>query len=174
VSTPSIYGADYTAKDEKLKGFRLPKSTTDMLDSIKSLVDLNRREGDTMYTFSHINYFNVMAKMDSTTFAKVHYFDVCPDDIAKEDAKRLKDNPNSFIIWQDLTELDWQFHEDSFRSGAKSGQRDIRDVINSLFADGSYVFVGEFTDFGTLPIQVWVINDGRPIYNAAGDLISVG
>ena len=131
-ASPSIYTSKYEYKDIKLKGIKGDKALVETMNSIYDVINNNKKIGDTLYTFPHINYFNVMSNLNSPTFAKVHYFDVCPDNIAIRDAEILKVNLPSFIIWQKLPDDVWKFNEIYFRNGKSSGKGAIRTVIEEI------------------------------------------
>lgn len=158
---PMIYVANKEYKDPKLKGIYGPPDLVNTMDNIYDLINNNKRLGDTMYTFPHINYFNVMSNLDSPTFAKVHYFDVCPDQIAVSDAHIIKTELPSFIVWQKLPDDVWQLHENLFRDGKRSGQREIREVVENKIEDGSYVLLGKYELYHSDPVYIYGINDGR-------------
>lgn len=159
--SPSTYDALYTFDDPKLKGMYSDYDLTSDLNSIYHIVMNNKIDGDTMYTFPHINYFSGSYGLKSPTFAKVHYFDVCADYIAISDAKILKENPPTFIIWQDFPEDVWTLHEEVFRSGERSGQRDIQDAKDYLINSNKYILLGSYDLSGADPIYVWGLKDGR-------------
>lgn len=155
------YSASEVYMDPLLVGIHGSKNSVETLNLIYSLVEKNKREGDTLYSFPHINYFNVMADLLSPTHAKVHYFDVCSDEIAENDAEKLRENPPTFIIWMRLPEETWLLHEKIFRAGNRSGQRSLQDWFLSCLSSGNYIELGTFVVEDSDPIMVYGINDGR-------------
>jgi hypothetical protein len=120
------------------------------VEGITGLIEANTDPQSTVYTFPHLALFNTLTGRTSTgTFAPVSYWDVCPDQVARDDAKRLGSNPPEMIVWTNLTEEEWTFHEEAFRSGQLSGQREIRRVVEELVAT-RYVKLGSFEN-----IDVW-------------------
>ncbi len=166
--SPTTYQALYTFDDPKLIGMYSDHDITSDLNDIYHIVMNNKVDGDTMYTFPHINYFSGSYGLKSPTFAKVHYFDVCADYIAISDAKILKENPPTFIIWQELPEDVWALHEEVFRSGERSGQRDIQDAKNYLINSNKYILLGSYDLSGADPIYVWGLKDGRTWVDETG------
>lgn len=144
-----------------LKGIKSDKKTVESIDAIYDIVNNNKKENDTMYTFPHINFFNVIFEMDSPTFAKTHFFDVCPDDVAIKDAKLLKEKKPSFIIVNDLSQTAWDVHEELFRAGNRCGQHDIVERIDEMVKNGDYTLLGKYKVYTSNDILVYVINDGR-------------
>ncbi len=156
-----VYSAAETYEDPLLKGLYGSKDAVSGMNKIYHLIENNKRDRDTLYTFPHMNYFNVMSSLQSTTFAKVHYFDVCSDEVASNDAEYLLKNEPTFIIWLDFSEVTWEFHEKVFRGKARSGQRDLLDTYNKLTASGDYILLWEGKiDYSNL-IHIWGIDDGR-------------
>lgn len=134
----------YEYKDPDLAGIVGDKASVNELNKIYDLINSLKKDGDTMYTFPHINYFNVMSGLDSPTFAKVHYFDVCPDYIVDRDLGRLRSNPPTFVMIQNFDESAWKIHEDLFRNGKQSAQRIIIDYYQSQLFQGKYKLLDEF------------------------------
>lgn len=155
------YASSFTYSDPLLDGITGDEAQTTVLNSIYELIQNNKKDGDTMYTFPHINYFNVMSGLNSPTFGKVHYFDVCSDDCATSDALILENNLPQFIIWQEFTENEWATHEAIFRGGNLSGQREIRKVVDKYTQNGTYRLLGVFQFNEADPIYIWGLEDGR-------------
>ncbi len=154
----STYNSSETFDDPNLKGFHADSTSVKAMNDIYHLIQNNRSGSgtDTMYTFPHINYFNVMADMDSPTFSKVQYFDVCPDEVAENDAIILMNSLPTFIVWMDFDENLWEIHEDYFRAGNVSGQRSIQNAYQRLTQSGQYECLGIFTLSDTAsPIYIW-------------------
>lgn len=157
---PDSYSAEYEYKDPKLEGMKGNLQQTTVLNEIYEVIERYKTDGDTMYTFPHINYFNVMSDLDSPAFAKVHYFDVCSDTRAEEDASILNKEKPSFIIWQDFTESEWATHEAIFRNGNLCGQRALQEWYWENTSNGKYKLLGCYNLPDADPIYVWIINDG--------------
>lgn len=140
------YEAVYSYEDPQLAGLKGTWSECEAVNAIYS--DLSEYKDDyrnpTMFSFPHINYFNTIFDMDSPTYAKVHYFDVCTDGIAKSDAKILEEEKPSFILWMDFDEGMWETHEAIFRGGQPSGQRALQAVVEDMVSNGVYEEVGTY------------------------------
>lgn len=158
---PETYKASYAYEDPKLHGIYGEKSQVDTMNAIYSIVNNNKKNGDTMYSFPHINYFNVMSDLDSPAFAKVHYFDVCSDLRASEDAEILRNNLPTFIVWQELNESEWSTHEAIFRNGKLCGQRKLQEFYQEVTQSGQYKLLGVYTIYNSDPIYIWGVEDGR-------------
>lgn len=155
----NYYESTDTYDDPLLKGLSGNNAETKSMNEIYRVIDDARSESkaETLYSFPHINYFNVMFDMDSPTFAKVHYFDVCPDDVASADADILLKEEPDFIVWLELSEADWTAHEAMFRNGQRSGQRDIAEAYDELTKSGMYELLGEYNIGGhSSPLYIWI------------------
>lgn len=139
-----IREAKYEYKDPNLAGIIGDKASVNELNRIYELVSSLKKDGDTMYTFPHINYFNVMCGLDSPTFAKVHYFDVCPDYMIDKDLEQLKAKPPTFVLIQNFDENAWKIHEDVFRDGKLSAQRKIIEHYHLQILQKKYKMVDSF------------------------------
>lgn len=155
---PTSYSAQCTYKDPHLKGFLGEKNQVEIMNKIYDLLQTNRNNGDTLYTFPHLNYFNVMSNLDSPTFAKVHYFDVCADEQARKDAQILRESLPTFIIWQEFQEDEWATHEAIFRNGNLCGQREIQKTYKELTESGVYTLLGTYFIQESDPIFIWKKN----------------
>ncbi|HNW74369.1 MAG TPA: glycosyltransferase family 39 protein, partial [Bacteroidales bacterium] len=159
--SPTTYKAQFVFDDPKLYGLKSDYSTTSNMNKIFHIVNNNKKYDDLMYTFPHINYFNVMADLRSPTKAKVHYFDVCCDEMAIKDSYILYNKKPDFIVWQSLTEQEWMLNEYYFRAKKRSGQRNLQDVYNRLIHNGDYLLLGKFVLNLSDTIFLWGIKDGR-------------
>lgn len=148
---PPVYMALEKSQLSQLKGLYLSHNTNETITDITETINDNTTINDTVFTFPHILIFNYLTERDNGLFAKVHYFDVCPDNVAKEDAIKLSDTPPKIIVWLNLTEEEWSFHENRFRGGNMSGQRLIKEVVEGLIKQGIYGKRGTFEN-----IDVWV------------------
>lgn len=153
---PSAWESSTGFADPHLVGLRGPPSYAADLDAIFRIVEAHKRPGDTMYTFPHLNYFNVMSGLPSPTFGKVDYFDVAPDSLAARDAARLREQPPTFIVWMELRPDVWAYHEKIFRGGEPSGQREIASAIDALVASSTYQSLGTFRVGASDPINIYV------------------
>lgn len=136
-----IFESKIEYNDPNLKGLFGNTMSVNALNRIYSLIEVNKRTGDTMYTFPHINYFNVMSGLNSPTFAKVHYFDVCPDFIIERDLEALRENPPKFVLLQIFSDDIWLFHEKAFRSGRRSAQRKIVEFYRLQIMKNNYKLI---------------------------------
>ena len=141
---PPISKSKCLYQDPNLIHFYGDQLSVTEMNKIYSFIEKNKRFDDKLYTFPHINYFNVMSSLDSPTFAKVHYFDVCPDFVVEKDLKKKKKTPPKFVLIQTLEEWEWKFHEKVFRSGRKSAQRKIIEYYKSQIDNDNYKLIKKF------------------------------
>lgn len=156
-SLPPVWEASATFDDPHLAGLRSSPAYVADLNAIYRVIEANKQPRDTLYSFPHINYFNVMAGLPSPTFGVIDYFDVAPDALAIRDAAILRENPPTFIVWMELTPDEWATHEELFRGGRPSGQREIERAVDDLVASGAYRSLGRFAVGASDPIDVYVL-----------------
>ena len=138
-----------------LEGFNLSADSVRIYDAIYSDILSFTNPGDFIYTYPHMAMFNYMTGRMQPTFAPVGYFDVCPDQIAKKDAITLLKNPPKMIIYMEIPEKNYKFHETTFRNGQKSGQRDIDAAIHLLIEKYKIVDF-YFSEGWNWPIYVYI------------------
>ncbi|MBQ9112893.1 MAG: glycosyltransferase family 39 protein [Clostridia bacterium] len=141
-----------------LEGYRFSPAEKKAYEEIYRLVSENTDEDDVVFGFPYIKIFNQLTgHIGEVGFVPVHFFDVCPDTYAAEDAERLEQAPPDLILWQDLGEACWSVHEDLFRNGQRMGQRDIQEWFVSV-KDTKYEAIGQVGD-----IYVYKLRDnGTP------------
>lgn len=153
------YRATYSYKDPNLARINGSKESTIAMNQIYDVINAHKADSDTLYSFPHINYFNVMSGLLSPTYSKVHYFDVCPDNIARSDAKLLRANPPDFVIWMELPDSTWGVHEIIFRNGNPSGQRELQTWFQThVQQSDSYIHLGTYTIENSDPIFLYKLN----------------
>jgi hypothetical protein len=155
---PPVATATAAPTDPLLRGFRLSRNTIDTYARITQLIDANSRPQDAIFTFPHIPLFYVLSGRYPTTFSLVHYWDVCPDWVARRDARELLRNPPAVIVMLNLSAVDWQFHEQAFRGGHPSGQRDIVRAVDRLVTTRHYRLLASMpATANAATIQVWAL-----------------
>ena len=144
-------GVQYIATDiNGLNGYILDVETENAYKNIIKAIEENSNSNDIVYQFPHIPLFNVLTRREIGTFAVVHYFDVTPDYIAKNDGEKLFNNPPKMVIWNEFGDDLWNFHELYFRGGKPSGQRKIREFYENVVKK-KYKLVYSYKN-----IYVWV------------------
>ena len=131
-----------------LKGFYLNDDKAEIIDGITKAIQDNSDEGDAIFTFPHMPMFYLLGNRPHDTFSAVHYFDVCSDELAKSDAKIVASTKPKVILYMDIPESGWKFNEDTYRGGARSGQREIKELIEGFKRSGEYKTVRSYTTSG--------------------------
>jgi hypothetical protein len=93
-----------------------------------------------------------IAERRPATLSLAHWFDVCPDDVARADANRLIADPPRVIVWQVLDEELIEVCEKQFRNGNKSGQRDLIRAFDQIRPLYDLVYSTPGTDPHTVQI----------------------
>ncbi len=138
-------------------GFSLSPESVGIYDKIYRDILINTTSRDYVYTFPFLVLFNYVTDRMQPTFSPIHYFDVCPDNIAIMDAAKLIENPPKMIVYMKLPEWVIKFHEDSFRGGHPSGQRTLISAIEGIVSKYNYQKIDSFDSPGwKWPIYVWL------------------
>jgi hypothetical protein len=154
---PAIAHATVTSALPGLEGLRLSPTTRTAIDDVTGLVDANAGRPGGVFTFPSIPLFYVLSGHYPTTFALVGYWDVCPDWVARADARRLLAHPPAVIVVLDLPPSVWAFHEKAFRAGRPSGQREIVAALEQIVSGGHYdLALDRPTGTDNARLRVWV------------------
>lgn len=157
--SPPVKLSTKTTNLKPLAGIKMSSQTAAIFSNVTRIIQNNTEATDTIFVFPHMPIFYLLSNRYPSTFALVNYFDVCPDSCANEDASRLIKNPPKVIVVEEFSEFIWKIHEDLFRRGNLSGQRNIIGAINSLIQQHSYIKVASYpTTVVGYTINVWVRN----------------
>jgi hypothetical protein len=133
-SEPPVNQARDASNLVKLKGLRISSPTLSLTERITGLVRAHTKRGDSLLVYPYFPLFYVLTELDPPTYAFNHYLDVCPDSICIQDAATLRANPPDAIVY--LVESDEDLSKDElvFRSGKKSGSREVARAIEEIAA----------------------------------------
>jgi hypothetical protein len=153
---PDVRTATVAPSQPLLRGLRVSPNTNAVISEINDIILANSSPSDYIFAFPHMPLFYLLSSRKTPTFSSVHYFDVCPDACAIQDAQRLLAHPPAVIINLEFPERAWKFHEVTFRGGKPSGQRRIIEAIGQLVQTYHYRLAEEYHNRPGFPIQVWV------------------
>ena len=125
----------------ELSGIRFNQHNSLVYGEIISYIKNNSLSSDSLYCYPNLPIFNVLASRRNPCFSQVDWFDFCPDNEARESLELIKNKPPKFILFLDFPEFVYKGHEDMFRQGKKSGQREIKDYIEKSIGDGQMLVV---------------------------------
>jgi hypothetical protein len=74
----------------------------------------------------------MLAHRAPTTFAFIHYIDVTPDYIYRQDTEKLKSDPPAVIVFLGRSEAELKEDEVNFRNGKRSAERDLWETLHAL------------------------------------------
>jgi hypothetical protein len=180
---PDIRTATNHIDTKYLEGFILSEQTARIYKEVTATIDKYTRPGDHIYTFPNIPIFYLLTNRYPDTFALVSWFDVLPDKLAIEDARRIRESPPKIIIWLDIPDLVWDFHEQGFRKDSIMGQRQIKATIKELTSTGQYVRYTTYNvPYGNI-LTIWIRTDvymastpyaAKPPYHKMQEHLSCG
>jgi hypothetical protein len=152
---PSVAEATEESALPLLRGLRLSPQTREFVETVAKALQEDSGPADPVFVYPHMPLFYLLADRKPAAFAPVHFFDVCPDYLAREDAARLRANPPAVIVDFRHTEAEIEDAEQIFRSGGRSGQRDIMAAIDDLTRDGYELVEDLRTPRTDHPVRVW-------------------
>jgi hypothetical protein len=155
LTQPDIRTTSTPLDSEYLDGFIVSEQTARVYSEVTSIVERYTKPGDPIYTFPNIPIFYLLTDRYPNTFAIVSWFDVLPDNLAVDDAKRLIESPPKVIIYLDVPESVWRAHEQMFRNGEMSGQRMIKEAIMYLASSGNYKLEANLDVPDGYTLSVW-------------------
>ena len=129
---PSVMGATASSTLPEMRGFRLPRSEVDMIDGATAIIRSRSTPQDTIFTYPSMPIFYWLSGRWSPTYAGDHNIDACPDEVARQDARRLLRARPAVILYYRQQPERLQYEEMLWRGGRRSGQRDVIDAVESL------------------------------------------
>ncbi|MBI3654609.1 MAG: glycosyltransferase family 39 protein [Acidobacteria bacterium] len=147
------YATEHSSLRE-LEGLNLSPATRNEVEHIVQLIKDNSTAEEAVFVYPHLPIFYVLAHRRPNTFAAVHFFDVCPDDIARQDARTLLAQPPAVIVDLEFSEAQIRDNEDLFRGGQRSGQRELIEAIHQLTANYTLLETYELAPRKNL-LRVW-------------------
>ena len=128
----SILNNDVYSDIKGLYGYKLPAKVNDAFAITVELINKYTTSDDYVYQFANIPLFNVLTERKIPTYGVISWFDVLPDSIARNDAKKLRENNPKMIIWHNMSDKEWHLLESVFRNGKQSGQREIKRFYDEV------------------------------------------
>lgn len=127
---------------DALAGFRLSEQKKTEYEQVTRIIEENGAEDSTVWGFPHVKIFNILTDhYNANDPVPVLFYDVCSDEMAKQEAEWLRQSPPDFVIWCDIPDC-IEIHEQAFRNGGRLGQRDIVDWFIAARPD-NYILVGQ-------------------------------
>jgi len=152
---PPITKSQFEPVAPELAGFQLSYSTAKFYDVVTDYIRQYVHPGDEIFAFPNMQVFYGIARAKSPTLCINHWFDICPDDIAIADARRLQEHPPALIIALDLPDEAYGLHETYFRQGKPSGQRVLWDSVMKLTQRYQKLATFRSNHIDLRPVVVW-------------------
>lgn len=121
-----------TSSFPELRGIRITPTTNRFLNRVTEVIQSHSLPTDKILCYPNYALFYVLSHREPGVFAFMHWFDITPDYMAKEDSIRIKEHPPAVIAFVDMPEKDIQLLEMRFRGKQRSGQRDLIYTIQTL------------------------------------------
>ena len=129
---PPVKTATTSSALPQLSRLSLGDQVKTFTDSLTQLVIQNSQPNDAVFIFPYQPLFYVLSGRQPATLALVHWFDVTPDSVCREDAERLVQRKPTVIVDFVLSPFDFESNEQIFRHGQRSGQRDLYEQMYRL------------------------------------------
>lgn len=141
-----------------LEGYEVSTQTAAFVEQVVRMVHAGSGPADRVLAFSQIPFVLLLADRERATSAALHWFDVTPDRVCRQDLRQLDlDPPRMMVLWP-MTGSEITAHEAEFRSGHESGQRELWREIHQL-AHERYRLDGELEAPGGTKVGVWSRKD---------------
>lgn len=128
----------------QLAGISLNQHNSLAFSDLVSYVKNNSSSIDLVYSYPSLPLFNVLASRKNPCFSQVDWFDFSPDDEAQKSLDTIKKHPPKFIIYLDCPEFVYKGHEDLFRQGKHSKQRNIKEYIEQSINNGKMIIIKKY------------------------------
>lgn len=159
---PPIRQATAVSDQPILKGIRMDPRIAQVTDEITRTIQTYSRPGEPVFIYAFQPLWYVLADRWPPTFAQVHYFDITPDNICREDTARiLKAQPPVFIDFAWDPEL-LSEGEKEFRGGKPSGQRYLHDRVYRMLASDYRLEASFSYPANSEPVRIYVRKDRLP------------
>ena len=129
---PNVSQATESSTLPELGGLKMSPATKERVERIVKLIQEHSSADEAVFVYPHLPVFYILSHRHPNTFADVHFFDVNPDYVARQDAAWLLQNPPAVIVDFEFTEEQIADNETLFRGGNRSGQRDLTKAIHQL------------------------------------------
>lgn len=152
---------DYWSSTEKsdlplLRGMRLSPETAAVYAEICAAITLHTVPSDPIYCFPQIPiFYSLCDRPDPGAFVKVQWFDVASDAAVVADIARLREVPPRVVLIYHTLDYAYEAHESSFRGGAVSGTRIMRDFLLDFVQEQGYTLYGSFEAHGNT-LSLWI------------------
>ena len=128
----SIKDAAYSSTLPKLAGLRISEPTLSLTERITAVVKSHTGPGDSLVVYPYYPLFYSVTGLNPPTYTFNYFIDVCPDPVCRQDAARILQARPKAIICVIEGEERVLADEAIYRSGAKSGSREVVRAINQL------------------------------------------
>jgi hypothetical protein len=155
VITPDIRALNCANSEGLFKGICVPADQYKKMEQIANEVRKHSSENE-IYVYPHMPIFYEMTEKIPYRGAVVSWFDFMSDDQAKVLAHELLEKPPSMLIIADLPDEVATAHEQLFRGGRLSGQRDIIASIHKLVADRTICRLRKIKNLNGLDIDLYI------------------
>jgi hypothetical protein len=118
----------------QMHGLLLPEETVRFVDTSVRIISSHAGPADTVFTYPELGLIYALSDRWPPTATLSHNIDVVNDQMARQEAQRLLAHPPAVLIFYKESDDLLKGQDILWRSGRRSGQRDIIDAVEKLAA----------------------------------------
>lgn len=131
---------------KSMKGLRLSADEATMYNTLYSVLKENTDANTSVYSFPHIQIFNVLLNnTNQAGFVPVPFYDVVDSRYILADVDTLSRNMPDILVWCDIPNA-MASHESIFRTGKPLAQRQIQSLFSNAIHNGKYTLIGQYNN----------------------------
>jgi len=143
----------------ELRGIQVTPETASFLRQLVDDIQEHSRPNDPIAEFQAMPILYMLAHRTPMTLAYIHYIDVTPDYIYREDIQRLQHTPPAVIAFINRSDAEIKDGETNFRGGQRSGERELWESLQALRCNYQVVDTLR-TPITNQRVEVWARQSG--------------
>ena len=138
VQEPDIRLPHVPANQPLLKGLWVTPERNETFDRITAIIQRETLPGEPILVFPQTPIFYLLADRPMMGHAVVHWFDFLPDNLARREMDLFETQPPALILLMEMPDEVYLAHENLFRAGRRSAQREMVEKIHQMLSEDSY------------------------------------
>lgn len=138
----TVWQNTQTADVPLLEGIKIREEDKIMYETVYQDVVTNTQEGEAIFTFPHCPIFYTITDRHSVTYGQVQWFDVSSAQTIQKDIETLREHPPKVIIYVDVPESVYQWHQNMFNTVQTAQMKDF--ILKELLVDNEYELLHTF------------------------------
>lgn len=134
----------YSTNIKILDGLYLTSEEVHAIKGVKAEFDKYTNKNDKIFIYNNLPAFYEILDRKPYTKNFTHFWDLCPDEYATNDAKIISMTPPPAILYLQFPEDTIKYQEYLFRNSHFAGQRNIDQAILNMEKNGTYVLTKKY------------------------------